>query len=79
MPCTWSLIEVKKNCYDAFVHATTIENLWHYMRSHHWSNRNYDYDALADAAIDSWQRVALKNDMVQSICHAAYLESALIV
>lgn len=56
-----------------------IENLWHYMRSHHWSNRNYtDYDALADAAIDAWQRVALKNDMVQSICHADYIKSAFI-
>jgi transposase len=56
-----------------------IENLWHYLRSHHWSNRSYiDYDALADAAIDSWQRVALKTNMVQTICHADYLESALI-
>jgi len=56
-----------------------IENLWHYMRSHHWSNRNYtDYEDLTDAAIDAWQRVALKNNMVQSICHAPYLESALI-
>jgi len=28
-----------------------IENLWHYLRSHYWSNRTYeDYDALADAA-----------------------------
>jgi len=56
-----------------------IENMWHYLRSHHWSNRNYtDYEALTDAAIDAWQRVALKTHMVQSICHADYLESALI-
>ena len=45
------------------------------MRSHHWSNRNYkDYEDLINAAIDAWQRVALKNDMVQSICHADYIK-----
>lgn len=31
-----------------------IENLWHYLRSHHWSNRPYDdYDALRQAACDA--------------------------
>jgi transposase len=56
-----------------------IENLWHYLRSHHWSNRTYaDYDALQDAAIDAWRRVALIPQTVQSVCHAPYLESAVI-
>jgi transposase len=51
-----------------------IENLWHYLRSHHWSNRSYkDYEDLTNAAIDSWQRVALKEELVQTICHAAYI------
>lgn len=25
------------------------ENLWHYLWSHYWSNRAYDYDHLVDA------------------------------
>ena len=33
-----------------------MENLWHYLKSHFWSNRAYaDYDALEAAAIDAWQ------------------------
>lgn len=56
-----------------------IENLWHYLRSHHWSNRNYaDYDALQDAAIDAWRRVALVPQTIQSVCHAPYLNRAVI-
>ena len=28
-----------------------MENLWHYLRSHYWSNRAFaDYEALVDAA-----------------------------
>ena len=31
-----------------------IENLWHYLRSYHWSNRVYDdYNALRQAAGDA--------------------------
>jgi transposase len=52
-----------------------IENLWHYLRSHHWSNRWYaDYDALMDAAIDAWRKVALVPNTVKSVCRAKYLE-----
>ena len=33
-----------------------IENLWHYLKSHFWSNRAYaDYDQLEDAAINAWR------------------------
>ncbi len=32
-----------------------IENLWHYLKSHHWSNRAYaDQDELEDAVIQAW-------------------------
>ena len=32
-----------------------VENLWHYLRSHHWSNRVYaDYEALREAATEAW-------------------------
>ena len=37
-----------------------IENLWHYLKSHYWSNRAYaDYDALEQAALDAWQHAVL--------------------
>jgi transposase len=54
-----------------------IENLWHYLKSHCWSNRAYDdYDALEQAAVDAWRKVALDADLVKTVCAAPYLESA---
>ena len=56
-----------------------IENLWHYLRSHHWSNRTYrDYDDLMQAAITAWQASALNPEIIQSVCNATYIESAAI-
>jgi len=50
-----------------------VENLWHYLRSHYWSNRIYaDYDALRVAAIDAWQKAALDKELVKSVCCAPY-------
>jgi transposase len=50
-----------------------VENLWHYLRSHHWSNRTYlDYDDLRLAAVDAWQRVVLDKETVKSVCSAEY-------
>ena len=50
-----------------------VENLWHYFRSHHWSNRTYaDYDELRLAAIDAWQKAALNPELIQSVCRASY-------
>jgi transposase len=52
-----------------------IENLWHYLRSHYWSNRWYeDYEALMNAAIDAWRKAALVPELMKSVCHASYLE-----
>lgn len=52
-----------------------VENLWHYLRSHCWSNRAYDdYDDLRQAACDAWQRVCLNPDTIRSVCAAPYLE-----
>jgi transposase len=52
-----------------------VENLWHYLRSHHWSNRAYaNYDALREAACEAWQASCLNPDLVKSICHVPYLE-----
>jgi transposase len=51
-----------------------IENLWHYLRSHHWSNRSYrDYDSLFDAATAAWRVVCLNDDLVKTVCAAPYI------
>ena len=50
-----------------------IENLWHYLKSHFWSNRAYaDYDALEVAAIDAWQRAVLDPELMKTVCAAPY-------
>src|SRR4051794_27975206 len=51
-----------------------VENLWHYLRSHYWSHRVYpDYEALRDAAAESWRAVCLDPEKIRSICAAPYL------
>jgi len=50
-----------------------VENLWHYLRSHYWSNRAYEnYDALVDAAEMAWRRSACDRATIQSVCRAPY-------
>jgi transposase len=52
-----------------------VENLWHYLRAHHWSNAIYrDYEALLEAATESWRKVCMEPEKVRSICAAPYLE-----
>ena len=52
-----------------------VENLWHYFRSHYWSNRAYaDYDDLRCAAIDAWQKAALDSETIKSVCRVPYAE-----
>ena len=54
-----------------------IENLWHYLRSHYWSNRKYaDYAALETAAIYAWRQACLDPNTIRSVCRAEYLERA---
>jgi transposase len=48
-----------------------IENLWHFLRQHYWSNRCYaDYDALDQAAFQAWQY--LTPSLFQSVCAVTY-------
>jgi transposase len=55
-----------------------IENLWHYLRSHYWSNRSYeDYDTLSQTATAAWQKACLDPDLVRSVCAAPYLDNAI--
>lgn len=52
-----------------------VENLWHYFRSHYWSNRTYnDYDDLRQAAVDTWQKAALNSEIIRSVCRTPYAE-----
>ena len=54
-----------------------IENLWHYLKSHYWSNRAYaDYDALEEAAMTAWQTAVLNTELVKTVCVAPYLKRA---
>jgi len=53
-----------------------VENLWHYLKSHYWSNRYYDnYEKLLDAAHDGWRKVCLSADKIKSICAVPYLDA----
>lgn len=55
-----------------------MENLWHFLRSHHWSNRVYeDYAALLDAATVAWRAICLTPARITSICNFPYLQQAL--
>lgn len=54
-----------------------IENLWHYLKSHFWSNRAYaDYEALEAAAMTAWQKAVLDEDLMKTVCAAAYTKGA---
>lgn len=71
---TTGALEVPKNV--TLVHLppkspelNPVENLWHFLRSHYWSNRLYKtWDDLRAAAVDAWRRVCLVPAMVMSVC-----------
>jgi transposase len=45
------------------------ENLWHYLRSHFWSNRLYKtWEELKDAAIAGWRRICLVPEKLMTVC-----------
>lgn len=49
-----------------------IENLWHFIRSHHTSNRAYaGYDDLMDAVGSAWR--SLTRQRLRSVCRAPYM------
>jgi transposase len=51
-----------------------VENLWHYLRSHHWSNREYDgYKALQEEAVRSVRTVCQDAEKLKTICNADYV------
>jgi transposase len=53
-----------------------VENLWHYLRSHHPSNRACDdYDHLVDASSEAWQK--LTPELIRTLCACPYLTRAI--
>jgi len=51
-----------------------VENLWHYLRAHHWSNRSYrDYDALQEEAVRSLCAVREDIGTIKTVCNAPYI------
>jgi transposase len=52
-----------------------VENLWHYLRSHHWSNREYEgYKGLQEEAIRSVRAVCQDAGRLMTICNADYIK-----
>jgi transposase len=53
-----------------------VENLWHYLRSHHWSNRKYDtVEDLLEAAETAWRATCLDPNVIRTVCRAPYAET----
>jgi transposase len=53
-----------------------VENLWHYLRSHHWSNRPYEgYKGLEREAVRSLCSVCNDAERLKSICNADYVRA----
>ena len=51
-----------------------VENLWHYLRSHHWSNREYmGYEELEQEAVRSVRGVCQDLEKLKTICNAEYV------
>ena len=51
-----------------------VENLWHYLRSHHWSNRAYEgYKGLQEEAVRSRRAVCQDGENLKTICNADYV------
>jgi len=45
------------------------ENLWHYLRSHYWSNRLYPtWDDLKQAAVAAWRAACLVPELIRTVC-----------
>ena len=61
VPPTITLIELPPYSSE----LNPVENLWHYLRSHHWANRHYDdYAAFMNAATHAWRKTALDPEII---------------
>ena len=56
-----------------------IENLWHYLKSHYWSNRAYrDVDELEEAVIQAWRDSVMDVKLIKTVCSAKFYDRAVI-
>jgi transposase len=56
-----------------------VENLWHYLKSHHWSNRAYqDVEELETAVIQAWRDSVMNAALMKTVCSAKNLHRAVI-
>jgi transposase len=54
-----------------------IENLWHYLKSHHWSNRAYaNHEELEQAVMQAWHHSVLDTELMKTVCSAKLYQSA---
>lgn len=54
-----------------------IENLWHWITSHHWSNRVHaNYESMFDSACDALLQTLTDRERVKTLCNAPYLMRA---
>ena len=55
-----------------------IENLWHWVTSHHWSNRVHaDYGSMLRSASEALGLTFADTERVKSVCAAPYLRRAI--
>ena len=51
-----------------------IENLWHYLKSHYWSNQTYaSYESLEKATLSAWSEAVLDEELMKTVCAADYV------
>jgi transposase len=54
-----------------------IENLWHYLKNHYWSNRFYaNQDELVQAVLEAWHRNVLDTELMNTVCAATIYQNA---
>jgi transposase len=54
-----------------------MENLWHYLKSHYWSNRTHaNYNALETAAMQAWHTAVMDTELMKTVCAASYAKRA---
>lgn len=71
VPCNVSLIQLPPYSPE----LNPVENLWHYLRAHHWSNREYEgYKGLQEEAVRSLCAVCDDAERLRRICNADYVQ-----
>jgi transposase len=67
VPSNVSLIQLPPDSPE----LNPVENLWPYLRVHHWSNRPYrDYDELQEEAVRSLCAVREDTETIKTVCNA---------